>query len=414
MDVNTRGSAYRLLGNNPVQTIVGPLTTVESSDKSPPVSGQIVHINGQVFRKATPYARRHFRIQPGASQSSSATWKKNGFVDQPVKITSTPGGANPGFPEYAVMYPGIKNVNTGMNALKDYPTIPGSMQNEAVTKALLNLVSDSAGLGENLATMGQTVRLLANPLTYIVNKIRFIRNTRSWDVFIRQVGVDALSHRPTDVARRYLEYVYGIKPLMQDVYDTVHILKEMSNKPLLIRGRGVSKRYASGPVTVYDEGFNGSWTQVQFNTKSEVRCNLWAQVDPNSPGIRALNQLGLANPASLAWDLMPWSFIIDWVLPIGSVLQALTASHGLTWVDGSVSCRLKGRGTYAQHLNFDTREQTGISHSNATGIINYDGYNRQTLGSFPMPGLWLDQDPMRGDRPLKALALSVLALGSLK
>jgi hypothetical protein len=32
--------------------------------------------------------------------------------------------------------------------------------------------------------------------------------------------------------------------------------------------------------------------------------------------------MGLANPASIAWEFMPWSFAVDWAIPIGSWIEA--------------------------------------------------------------------------------------------
>ncbi len=409
-----QGTSYKYFGNNPVQISLSPHGVGADEGRSAKVSGSIIHVGGQVFRKATAYSRRSMRIEPGGEQSSSSTFKQNGDYDRPVRITSTPGGPNPGFVEYAVMYPGIGNPNTGMNSLTDFPSIPGSMMNEATTKALLDLVGNSANLGENLATAGQTIRMLANPTTYLANELRQVYQEKKFRPFLRRAVRDIKDHDLTDVAQRYLEYVYGWRPLMQDIYNLVQLAKDETAKPLLIRGRGESSRYGAGPLHTYDEGSNRTWTRIQFNTKSRVRCNIWAQVDPNNQGIRALNQLGLANPAALAWELMSWSFVIDWLLPIGAVLNALTASSGLIWVDGSVSVRLKGRGNYEQRKNFDTQEIYGMSHSHANGRIIYDGYRRSTLGTWPQPGLWLDQDPFRGDRPLKAAALTIVSLGSLR
>lgn len=39
-----------------------------------------------------------------------------------------------------------------------------------------------------------------------------------------------------------------------------------------------------------------------------------------------------------------------------------------------------------------------------------ESYVRQTLATWPLPGLWLDTDPFRVDRPLKALALGIIGL----
>jgi hypothetical protein len=37
-------------------------------------------------------------------------------------------------------------------------------------------------------------------------------------------------------------------------------------------------------------------------------------------------QLGLLNPENVAWELLPWSFVIDWFIPIGQYLDARAVS----------------------------------------------------------------------------------------
>jgi hypothetical protein len=47
-----------------------------------------------------------------------------------------------------------------------------------------------------------------------------------------------------------------------------------------------------------------------------------------------LNQTGFTNPINLLWELLPFSFVADWFLPIGNYLEALTAWNGLEFLDG--------------------------------------------------------------------------------
>jgi hypothetical protein len=69
--------------------------------------------------------------------------------------------------------------------------------------------------------------------------------------------------------------------------------------------------------------------------KLRVTCTMTAE----------LETLGLLNPLSLAWELLPYSFVIDWFLPIGDYLAATTASAGMTWVNGWSRTERKQRAT---------------------------------------------------------------------
>lgn len=62
-----------------------------------------------------------------------------------------------------------------------------------------------------------------------------------------------------------------------------------------------------------------------------------------------LSALGL-QPLPTLWELLPWSFVMDWFLNIGTFLEAWTTKEGWTFLSGSQS--VVGEYTeFAQILN---------------------------------------------------------------
>lgn len=51
--------------------------------------------------------------------------------------------------------------------------------------------------------------------------------------------------------------------------------------------------------------------------------------------IQAASQYGLNNPSLIAWELVPYSFVVDWFLPVGDYLERLGAFSGLKFSDYS-------------------------------------------------------------------------------
>ena len=125
------------------------------------------------------------------------------------------------------------------------------------------------------------------------------------------------------------------------------------------------------------------------------KCCVFARV--NYAFIRNDTKYGLVNPLSLGWELIPFSFVVDWCMPIGNFLEALTAHYGLTFDSGftSVTCRGSVSGTRKV--------------SNAIGTANgirYDflSNNRTALGNFPMPRVYA-KNPFKTSNVMSALAL---------
>jgi len=129
-----------------------------------------------------------------------------------------------------------------------------------------------------------------------------------------------------------------------------------------------------------------------------------------------LNRLGLLNPVSLAWELVSWSFVVDWVVPIGPMFQALTAPAGLSFVDGTVSVRASANAELENWLGtIDGPEYKRTLEQHASASWIYEGYQRSTLSGWPLPGVYFNSDPLGlnkdgSDRAFKALALAIVTL----
>jgi len=292
--------------------------------------------------------------------------------------------------------------------------IPTEMRNEAATKALLKIASQKAGIGEDLATFHQTLDLIAKPSSDLVSQLMRAWGNKALRPYLRS-GIGFLKDvrkLPKEIADTYLEHAYGWMPLMSDIKGAVEMAKTQSAKAMLVHGYAASYRSAQCKPNHVVDISNSAITDYTMNDTSKVQCALWATIDPNCPGLRSLNQLGLANPISLGWEIVPWSFVIDWFCPVGSVLNALTAPAGLIFLDGSMAVRSNLTGEYEHHKStFDANTSV---NSFATGTIRFEGYKRERLFSWPLPGVWANPSPFVGDRPFKALALAISRLWSLR
>lgn len=181
------------------------------------------------------------------------------------------------------------------------------------------------------------------------------------------------------ISTHWLEYVYGWRPLLADVHDAAELLAEKIETD---QGYG---------GTLKSSGKSAKWTETFFNegygapdseTKTEYRTRYVANYYLDDEGKALLAQTGISNPLLLGWELLPYSFVIDWFYPVGSYLESLTAFDGFVLNDGSVS-----------HLKIGTTEVSLMAnvyvnqffhyHRNGGGIVREVSYTREALSSWP-------------------------------
>lgn len=126
----------------------------------------------------------------------------------------------------------------------------------------------------------------------------------------------------------YLEAHFGWRPLISDI----HAACEVFNKPIAptwvkASASGSWKDPLSFETTsqasdrTFSEGRTGSYTQT---------VGMRGQVVIVNPNIAMMQQWGILNPASVAWELVPFSFVLDWFVNVGDYLGSLTDFAGLS------------------------------------------------------------------------------------
>lgn len=401
--------------------------TYQSVEYSPsPAATQhgawITFPNGYRFRSPTGHSRSHVLLSPGSSQDTNGYEIRLDGTRPVYRRWTSPGGYGwDNFFTGNFIYR-LDADPCGIPNILNSPRFVTDESNEAVTKSLNKIGDQKVNIGENLATLGQTARMFLNPVKSFLDLARKYRDLPvgreiPWGQIARMNYRELVQGRfGPGFAQRYLEYVYGFAPLMQDIYETSELMKSQAKAPLLMNGRAKASRSGSMPSSDYVNyhlEHTESWDSITFN--ADTRVTLWAKLKEGYEFTRKLSQLGLVNPQSLVWELVPFSFVIDWALPIGPVLSAMNAPAGLDFVGGSISRRVKASIDYSitgwpvgPHIVFTDNRA-------ATGRIVYDGYQRNPIDNWPRPGLWYNEDPLGinrsgSDRIVKAMALAIAAL----
>lgn len=133
----------------------------------------------------------------------------------------------------------------------------------------------------------------------------FVQLARNYD--------DPLQYAKTG-ASLYLYWKYAVKPTVADVRTVIEMKKQgissakSSLKPQSFRSRG-QDAHGDGCVTTY-----GATIVVSPSANDDVLARAG----------NALDKLGLSLTPSNAWDLVPWSFVIDWFINTNDILDCIS------------------------------------------------------------------------------------------
>lgn len=121
--------------------------------------------------------------------------------------------------------------------------------------------------------------------------------------------------RAGDVGRAWMAARYGWVPLLSDIYALEQFKYEY---------------YVKKSIVAKSKTF-GSWTK-KYATKNDLydtRCvnyyrwEAFLRTEDMLPSWGT--RLGLTNPALIAWELVPFSFVVDWFIPVSNYLSGLEA-----------------------------------------------------------------------------------------
>jgi len=118
------------------------------------------------------------------------------------------------------------------------------------------------------------------------------------------------------VANMWLQLQYGWQPLVSDMYDGAQFLAHFINEPF--SWTVVVRRNAGGKHS--KDSVNYPWHDTHHPLHHMLQSQGQIIAVVTEKDVAQLS--GLTNPATLAWELLPYSFVVDWVTPIGSWLSA--------------------------------------------------------------------------------------------
>jgi len=288
----------------------------------------------------------------------------------------------------------------------------------AVSSALLALKNQKVNFGVAFGEYKETAELVSSVVTRISKSVRAFRGKypREWGQVVKnQVGAAVNgrkgSGRFSGIPNSWLELQYGWNPAMQDVNGACSALSDSASggHPFRVHVKGRAK----SPLN------SVTWGKTTDHTASGLRlvrtgtnfCYVRLDYELSDALLAVFSSLGLTNPLEIVWELLPYSFVIDWFVPIGDWLRTMDADFGWRFLGGTNTngyrYRTVGEGTVRRYDVDPSRlfQSSGLANSTQSVL----SFARSVYTSSPGAGFPTVKNPMSAGHVANALSLLINA-----
>jgi hypothetical protein len=289
----------------------------------------------------------------------------------------------------------IAPVTPGSDPDISQPTMQ-SARNQAIAKLYETLqgFESSAQAGEDLGEISQTAKLLRSPakpardfLTGLLDK-----HQRILQPLQRSSGLKPVNAVAKGLADLTLEYRFGIKPLINTV---ASITVGLQNRdylahyyPFQCTGKDMS---SDGSSDSLGAGNAALVTRSRVVTTNSVRYSgVWGvQSSLNKRAVDDVASLRWKDVIPTVWNLIPYSFLIDYVTNIGDILNGISVPYsGVRWcVESTRSERVTTNVVEGWNLDFSPAFELKTQWKPGTTVLTETAFSRNAVGGLPIPTL---------------------------
>lgn len=254
------------------------------------------------------------------------------------------------------LYDNVGKNHVGFRYISDLlqREVGGTLYNKAYSSFRGRLYSGSAALGVTLGTYKESRQMMVD---------RFNSLNQLADEAAARIAT--ARNKPKVLASLHLEVVFGWVPLLSDIHAVTTTV--IGKDPLL----DIQTVKGTARSSLADLSTKIGTTQVRFSGMYQVEVG--SRVRVLNMNLWLAERAGLLNPASVVWDLVPWSFVVNMFMNTGQLVNSLTDFAGLSFENQYVQHKYAGVATYKEP-----------SYGSTTIIKAEKGKHRST-GSIPRP-----------------------------
>lgn len=307
----------------------------------------------------------------------------------------------------------LRENNDQLNVTRPTGSEINALDARVRTKTLLEMKDQKTNLMQVWAERHQTEKLFADTARRVAGGLTALRSGNLAGAY-RSLGLSSTPRKNRKYKKRFsdnpdkaisnawLELQYGWRPLLQDVYGSAELIAQKNLREVRTRVRKSSSIDWSADVVSVNSPLAYGTNQMSY--KYTISYTVYYSTPSDS--IKTLSQIGITNPGLIVWELTPWSFVIDWLLPVGNFLSSLDSTFGLVFEKGCKTVFFR----YLQknHLR-GGRSGTATSFTEVDTLREsqreYIECNRTTLGSFPRTSFPAFKNPLSGEHLANAMGL---------
>lgn len=289
---------------------------------------------------------RQFLISKHLGGSAYNCWKQWGIVTRipPPSGTCTPVVYNAvGTGPLYSTYDEVSRTFSGLNTYEQYVINPGDVTS-ALNDLRNELISESMSsydLLTDVAEIREIPRMIAHISSTLFEIMRSLRSRHGSRALRAAASLrpSVLLKSPNKVLKRlgsdWMTYRYGIMPLVYSYRDIQKLLK---------RGKEV-RTYKSRTINPTPTGsYIPPSTSTYWLKRAEGNITVRGEVFQyfTSSEIARLSGIRI-NPLVTAWELIPYSFVLDWFVNVGNYIATRTCQ---TWAQRKWAC-LSRRDNYS-------------------------------------------------------------------
>lgn len=249
---------------------------------------------------------------------------------------------------------------------------------------MMEIVTDrGAQIAVSLAEIHELTELGGQALKLTNDFVQTFRSYRA-RALLGNTPIMEIARTASWAADMWLTYALAVRPTIADIHDIIGISTRANpgnvgqqGVPNGVRAGASDRKSATDTVVYSDCHVQRSYSEhhrVHYALKVSVKNLLWDHA----------NRYGLLNPLSVGWELVPFSFVLDYFYDVGGYIESmgdLLMARSNMDIVGTITRILVRKCTYSGTFGWEVNSGSTGSYS---GKLEEIRFNRQVVHQLPL------------------------------